>query len=119
MYNYISYFIVPSSVSIISTDIGNSNISLQWNEPLHHRKCVKDYKVEIKGPHQRPAVDQKKFDTVTEDTYTTFEDLDPCGKYNYTIIPISNNGSLGEPFTEDFVTLEGSKYYDKMLYFSF
>lgn len=100
---------VPSAVLDLSTKIGHSNISLQWNPPLHHRKCVAHYFIEVKGPQQRPALDQDGLNTNTEDTYTTFEDLDPCGKYNYTIIPHSRNGSQGETFSDNFETLEGSK----------
>ncbi|XP_037826441.1 receptor-type tyrosine-protein phosphatase eta isoform X1 [Lucilia sericata] len=98
---------VPSAVSIISTDIGNSNISLIWNPPVHHRKCVKDYFVEIKGPQQRPILEPPPKNTYTEDTYTDFDDLDPCGKYNYTITPRSRNESLGQSFSRTFETLEG------------
>ncbi|KAM7344935.1 protein tyrosine phosphatase 52F isoform 2-T4 [Cochliomyia hominivorax] len=98
---------VPSSVSIINTDVGKTNFYLNWNPPLHHSKCVKSYRVEIKGPHQRATHDQNIFDTETDDNYTTFDGLDPCGKYNYTIIPRSKNDTLGESFSDDFVTLEG------------
>lgn len=72
--------------------------------------CVKLYKIEVKGPEQRAETEKKLLNTVTEDTYTTFEELDPCGEYNFSIIPQSKNGSLGEIYSERFETLEGSEY---------
>lgn len=98
---------IPSRVVVKSTNIGNSTIKLEWNPPVQHNKCVREYFVLINGPLQRPLEEQNSLDTSTGETDAFFEQLDPCGQYNYSIFPKSLNGSHGEPSTSSFETLEG------------
>lgn len=108
--NYISIFIfaVPGPVTINSTFTESDKVTLKWNPPLLNPKCVHHYYVEVIGPTVRPS--EIPIDTNSFDTNAIFVDLEPCGEYNYTIYPVLANKSRGMAFSNDFNTLEGSKY---------
>lgn len=72
-----------------------------------HRKCVHHYFINITGPEERPLDQQVTYDTQREETFVSFDTLDPCGKYNYTIVPQSLNGQRGTSLTDNIKTKEG------------
>uniref|UniRef100_T1PDP8 protein-tyrosine-phosphatase n=1 Tax=Musca domestica TaxID=7370 RepID=T1PDP8_MUSDO len=95
---------VPGIVTISSSDTGGTTANIYWNPPVLNPKCVDYYIVEFIGPIVRP-ISYGPF--YISDTSANFDSLEPCGEYNYTIVPKSLNGSHGETFTNNFKTLEG------------
>ncbi|XP_017049952.1 phosphatidylinositol phosphatase PTPRQ [Drosophila ficusphila] len=69
-----------------------------WSAPQNHPKCVANYSVMLTGPTQRE--ENKTLETVTEEMFATFEDLDPCGIYVVEIVPTQLNGSSGAKFQQ-------------------
>ncbi|XP_075165181.1 protein tyrosine phosphatase 52F [Haematobia irritans] len=90
---------VPGAITINSTDTESTTVNLVWNAPSLNPKCVNYYYVEIKGP------DNSSYNISGTDA--TFDSLQPCGVYNYTIVPQSLNGSRGDAFSNTFNMKEG------------
>ncbi|EDV55808.2 uncharacterized protein Dere_GG22297 [Drosophila erecta] len=75
-----------------------------WSSPQNHAKCVANYNVTLTGPIQRS--ENKTFNVVTEETFATFDDLDPCGIYLVEIVPNQLNGSTGTKYQEQSTVAE-------------
>ncbi|XP_073844444.1 protein tyrosine phosphatase 52F isoform X2 [Musca autumnalis] len=95
---------VPGVVTISSPETGSTTANIYWNPPLQNPKCVDYYIVEFIGPIVRPILYAPFY---IADTSANFDGLEPCGEYNYTIVPKSLNGTFGETFLSNFNTLEG------------
>uniref|UniRef100_A0A1I8PP92 protein-tyrosine-phosphatase n=1 Tax=Stomoxys calcitrans TaxID=35570 RepID=A0A1I8PP92_STOCA len=90
---------VPGVITINSTDTESTTVNLVWNAPLLNPKCVDYYYVDIRGP------DNSSYNISGTDAI--IDSLQPCGQYNYTIIPQSLNGTRGAALSDIFNTKEG------------
>lgn len=102
------FFAVPGPVAGIDRVVsGVDTVELHWLPSNKHKNCVKHYYVKVVGPLQKS--EPEIFDTFSDTTDAIFDNLDPCGNYNFTITPQSLNSSDGETTISEFKTLEGSE----------
>ncbi|KAL9898387.1 protein tyrosine phosphatase 52F isoform 2-T5 [Glossina fuscipes fuscipes] len=105
--SFISAEQVPGPVIIKDISPGETTAIVAWQNATTHHNCVELYQVEIVGPAQRSDDLQERFKLTTNQTEAVFERLDPCGKYNVSIVPQTKNGTKGYPVDTQFTTLEG------------
>ncbi|XP_037949787.1 phosphatidylinositol phosphatase PTPRQ [Teleopsis dalmanni] len=97
---------VPGVVTFQLPVITSTNISIYWNPPTENLKCVQFYNISATGPLQRPEEDVRTYESVTTDTSMHFDNLDPCGHYNYSVTAIALDGTSGITANSSFDTLE-------------
>lgn len=82
---------------------------MRWTKPTLHSKCVKVYHIDIVGPLQRSQELQHKIEQVTERNSVSFTNLDPCGRYNVTVLPVTASNTKSTSTNSTFELKEGSK----------
>ncbi|KAH8405215.1 hypothetical protein KR222_011140, partial [Zaprionus bogoriensis] len=88
---------LPSAIYQPMRIINATELHWLWSAPSDNPRCVANYRVNLTGPTQRDI--HNNLELSTNETFVDFKDLEPCGKYDLEIVPISLNGSVGGAFT--------------------